>query len=101
MNMETLPRIPAKYQEDIRKASNLLKSEGCKAVYLFGSMITGKIHESSDIDIGIKGLPPENFFKVYSKLYRNLENEVDLVDFDEENQFFSILEKHGEIIEIG
>jgi predicted nucleotidyltransferase len=101
MNKKILPKIPAKYQEDVRKASTLLKSEGCKAVYLFGSMVTGKIHESSDIDIGIKGLLPENFFKVYSKLYRNLENEVDLVDFDEENQFFSMLEKQGEIIKIG
>jgi predicted nucleotidyltransferase len=101
MNKETVPKIPAKYQEDVKKASVLLKNEGCKAVYLFGSMVTGKIHESSGIDIGIKGLLPEDFFKVYSKLYRNLENEVDLVDFDEENQFFSMLEKQGEIIKIG
>jgi predicted nucleotidyltransferase len=96
-----LNKIPERYQEDIKKATNLLKNEGCKTVYLFGSMVTGKIHQNSDIDIGIKGLPAEKFFKVYSKLYMNLDNEVDLVDFDYDNQFFSLLERLGEIVEIG
>jgi predicted nucleotidyltransferase len=96
-----LNKIPEKYQEDIKKATNLLKNEGCKTVYLFGSMVTGKIHQNSDIDIGIKGLPAEKFFKVYSKIYMNLDTEVDLVDFDYDNQFFSLLERLGEIVEVG
>jgi predicted nucleotidyltransferase len=94
-------KIPEKYQEEIKKATNLLKNEGCKTVYLFGSMVTGKIHQNSDIDIGIKGLPAEKFFKVYSKLYMNLDTEIDLVDFDYDNQFFALLERLGEVIEIG
>jgi predicted nucleotidyltransferase len=64
-------------------------------------MATGKIHQNSDIDIGIKGLPAEKFFKVYSKLYMGLDNKVDLVDFDYDKQFFSLLERLGEIIEVG
>ena len=95
-----LNNIPENYQEDIKKATNLLKNEGCKTVYLFGSMVTGKIHENSDIDIGIKGLPPEKFFKAYSKLYMNLDNEIDLVDFDYDDQFFSLLERLGEVVEV-
>jgi predicted nucleotidyltransferase len=93
--------IPQDYKADIEKATNLLKNEGCKAVYLFGSMVTGKIHQKSDIDIGVKGLPAEKFFKVYSKLYMGLDNKVDLVDFDYDNQFFSLLERIGEIAKIG
>jgi hypothetical protein len=54
---------PEKYQEDIKKVKNLLKNEGCKVVYLFGSMAIGKIHKNSDIDIGISGLPPRNFLR--------------------------------------
>jgi predicted nucleotidyltransferase len=96
-----LNKIPEKYQEDIKKATDLLKNEGCKTVYLFGSMVTGKVHQNSDIDIGIKGLPAEKFFKAYSRLYMNLDNEVDLVDFDYDDQFFSLLERLGEIVEIG
>jgi len=43
---------------------------------------------------------PEKFFKAYSKLYMNLDNEFHLVDFDCDNNFFSLLEKQGEVIEL-
>jgi len=93
--------IPPKYQKDVETATHLLKDEGCQSVYLFGSLVTGKIHQNSDIDIGIKGLPPERFFRVYAKLDNNLLNEVDLIDFDENNQFYNLLNSLGEVIEIG
>jgi len=93
--------IPEKYQEDIKKAARLLKSEGCKTIYLFGSMVTGKIHGNSDIDIGISGLPPKNFFRVYAHLDRELYNRVDLVDFDLHKDFYSLLISLGEVVEIG
>ncbi|GMO59390.1 MAG: hypothetical protein Ta2A_05250 [Treponemataceae bacterium] len=93
--------IPENYQDDIKKATNLLKNEGCLSIYLFGSMVTGKIHQNSDIDIGIKGLPPEKFFRVYAKLDDNLSNAVDLVDFDENNKFYNLLNSLGEVVEIG
>jgi len=93
--------IPSKYQKDINNATSLLKSEGCKAVFLFGSLVTGKIHKNSDIDIRIKGLPPEKFFSVYAKLDNNLVNTVDLVDFDENYKFYNLLNSLGEIVEIG
>jgi len=94
-------RIPEKYQEDIRKASGFLRNEGCESVFLFGSMVTGKTHANSDIDIGVKGLPPERFFKAYSKLYMNLDNDFHLVDFDFDADFFSMLERQGEVVELG
>ena len=100
MDMD-LDKIPEKYQADIEKACSFLKNEGCGAVFLFGSLVTGNIHDNSDIDIGVKGLPPEKFFKAYSKLYMNLNNEFHLVDFDYENDFFSLLERQGEVVEVG
>ena len=93
--------IPLKYRKDIEAAANLLKNEGCQSIYLFGSMVTGKIHENSDIDIGIKGLPPERFFRVYAELDNNVSHEVDLVDFDENNKFYNLLNSLGEVVEIG
>jgi len=92
--------IPQKYAKDIRKALDLLKYEGCKTVYLFGSMVTGKIHNDSDIDIGIRGLPSDKFFSVYSKLYWNLDNNFSLVDFDSDNSFYSLLIRHNEVVVI-
>jgi len=93
--------IPPKYQKDIETATNLLKNEGCQSIFLFGSLVTGKIHQNSDIDIGIKGLPPEKFFRVYAKLDKNLLNEVDLVDFDENNKLYNLLNSLGEVVELG
>jgi predicted nucleotidyltransferase len=96
-----LDKIPVKYQEDIKKARDLLKNEGCKVIYLFGSMVTGKIHKNSDIDIGISGLPPQNFFKVYARLDKELSNKVDLVDFDFQKDFYNLLNSLGEVVELG
>jgi predicted nucleotidyltransferase len=93
--------VPVKYREDIEKATNLLKNEGCKSVFLFGSMVTGKIHGNSDIDIGISGLPPNKFFRVYANLDRELSNKIDLVDFDLQNDFFVLLNSLGEVIKLG
>jgi predicted nucleotidyltransferase len=94
-------KIPPKYQNDIDIAMNLLKTEGCESVYLFGSLVTGESHRNSDIDIGIKGLPPGKFFNVYAKLDNCLSNNIDLVDFDANNKFYNLLYSLGEVIKIG
>jgi predicted nucleotidyltransferase len=93
--------IPLKYRNDIELAANLLKNAGCQSIYLFGSLVTGKSNDESDIDIGIKGLPKGKFFEVYSRLYFDLENKVDLVDFDMNSDFYSMLNKIGELVQIG
>ena len=93
--------IPEKYQKDIESAKNLLKNEGCEAVFLFGSLVSGKINDDSDIDIGIKGLPKGKFLEVYSRIYFDMENSIDLVDFDVNSDFYSMLNKIGEVVQIG
>ena len=96
-----IDKIPVEYQEDIKKAVNLLKREGCKSIFLFGSMVTGKIHKNSDIDIGISGLPQKKFLKVYATVDKNLSNKIDLVDFDIQKDFYALLDSLGEVIKIG
>jgi predicted nucleotidyltransferase len=93
--------IPSKYRQDIENATNLLKNEGSTAVFLFGSLVTGKIRDDSDIDMGIKGLPREKFINLYSKLYFDYDNKIDLVDFDENNDFYSLLNNLGEVVQVG
>ena len=93
--------IPKKYRQDIESATLLLKNEGCKEIYLFGSLVTGKIREDSDIDIGIKGLPEGKFLHLYSRLYFDFDNKIDLVDFDTNEDFFLLLNNLGEVIQIG
>jgi len=93
--------IPYKYRQDIEKATNLLKNEGCESIFLFGSLVTGKIRDDSDIDIGIKGLPRGKFLNLYGQLYFNFENKIDLVDFDADSDFYLMLNKIGEVVQIG
>ena len=93
--------IPQKYRRDIESAINLLKNEGCEAVFLFGSLVTGKIRDDSDIDIGVKGLPQGKFLRLFSRLYFDFETKIDLVDFDSDSDFYSMLNRIGEVVEIG
>ena len=78
-----------------------LHNAGCTESYLFGSYATGTADDNSDIDIGIKGMPPRNFFSVHSMLEDATGKSVDLVDFDEKPQFFMLLQQLGELRKIG
>jgi predicted nucleotidyltransferase len=93
--------IPKKYQKDIEVATSLLKEEGCQSIYLFGSLVTGRNHNESDIDIGIKGLPKGKFFETCAKIYFAMDNNVDIVDFDNNIDFYALLDRQGEVLKIG
>ena len=93
--------IPQKYRQDIEKAKVFLKNEGCRDIFLFGSLVTGKIREDSDIDMGIKGIPDGKFLQLYSRLYFDFDTKIDLVDFDTNADFYSMLNGLGEVIQIG
>lgn len=85
----------------LNKISRILKDEGCKEIFLFGSHVTGRANENSDIDIGIKGLQPSKFFSVFARLDSELEEKIDFVDFDEQISFFNFLNSIGEVKKIG
>ena len=93
--------ISPEHKKELAIAVDLLKSEGCESVYLFGSLVTGKIHEQSDIDLGIRGLPDEKFYRVYGKLDDSLSCDVDLVDFDDNESFYELLVTLNEVVQIG
>ena len=67
------------------KASDFLKQEyGEVEIILFGSSTQrDQFHLNSDIDLAIKGLPPEEFFKVVAQLQDlSPEFKVDLVQLE-------------------
>ena len=85
----------------LNKIADILKNEGCKEIFLFGSHVTGRATENSDIDIGVKGLLPSRFFAAYSRLEDEIKERIDFVDFDEQHTFFDFLTSIGEIKKIG
>ncbi len=64
------------------------------AVILFGSTLDANV-EARDIDLGVKGIKPELFFKFYGELSRQLSKEVDLVDLSPKSLFNTLVEKRG------
>lgn len=97
-----LHNLPNSYQKDIQKATKILKENGAKEVFIFGSLANGKFNENSDIDIAVKGLDEKNFYKVASILMFELKNEFDLIDLDDkENRFSQMLLKVGGLLKVG
>ncbi len=99
---EKLNNLPNSYQEDIKKAIAILKENGAKEVFIFGSIANGKFNENSDIDIAVKGISQENFYKIASILMFELQNEFDLIDLDDkENRFSQMLLDIGGLLKVG
>ncbi len=83
------------------KIRDALKAQGCSEVFLFGSQVSGRANENSDIDIGVRGLAPQKFFSAHAELENLFHKNVDLVDFDEKPKFFEVLNNLGELRKIG
>ena len=76
--------LPNSYQEDIKKAVKTLKENGATEIFIFGSIVNGNLNRNSDIDIAIRGIRQEDFYKVASILMFELEKEID--------EFFKLLQ---------
>lgn len=87
--MKNLKELPNEYQEDIKKAIKILKENGATEIYIFGSIEKGNFNKNSDIDIAIRGVKQENFYKVASILMFEIEKEIDLIDLDDEKDKFA------------
>ena len=99
---EKIEKLPNSYQDDIKKAIEILKENGAKEVFIFGSIANGKFNINSDIDIAVRGIEAEKFYKVASILMFELENEFDLIDLDDkENRFSQMLLKVGGLLKVG
>ena len=92
--------FPETYQKDIDTAIGILKEEGCSEVYIFGSVASGESNENSDIDIAVKGIKAEKFFKIYAKLSNALEHQVDLIDISSDKRFAKHIFKTGKITRV-
>lgn len=100
--VDKLKNLPYSYQEDIKKATQILKENGAKEVFIFGSIANGKFNENSDIDIAVKGLNEKDFYKVASMLMFELKNEFDLIDLDDkQNRFSQMLLTVGGLLKVG
>lgn len=101
INMTTsFDKLPAEYKEDIEKATRLLIDSGCKEVFLFGSLAEGTATEGSDIDLAVRGCPPQKFYAILGKLLMELKHSVDLVDLDNSPSLSNFLTNKGGLLNV-
>ena len=60
---------------------------------LFGSAATSDTPR--DIDLGVDGVPPADFFSFYGDLLFALSGPVDLVDLSEDTKFTRLVKREG------
>ena len=97
-HVSKLHKFPAEYREDIKRAIEILKAGGCREIYLFGSLAEGRSHKGSDIDLGVRGCPPQRFFSLFGRLLMQLNHSVDLVNLDRQTHLSILIKKHGSLI---
>jgi predicted nucleotidyltransferase len=90
-------QIPASHRHDVEKALEILKDAGCREIYIFGSLVDGTVTPKSDIDLAVKGIPHEFYFKVLARLIMQLDHPVDLIDLEEDNRFSKMIRREGNL----
>jgi len=79
---------------DKRIIRELSKKYHAKRVLLFGSS-TDPDKEGRDIDIGVEGVSPREFFKYYGALMLKLSKPVDIIDLSETSKFVALVKRDG------
>ena len=64
-------------------AERLKNGFQCEEVYLIGSLARREFNEDSDIDLVVKGLKPEDFFRAAGEFLLSGEFPVDLIPYEE------------------
>ncbi len=75
----------------LKRSAEILRAAGATAVYVFGSAATGRMHENSDVDLAVSGLPPRGYIPAKVEVGNLFGRSVDLVDLDLETPFTSYL----------
>ncbi len=70
------------------------KKYNVSSVILFGSSLE-KDKEPNDIDLGVKGIEPRLFFKLYAELFKHLSKPVHLIDLSRKSLFNELVEEKG------
>jgi predicted nucleotidyltransferase len=89
--------MPIALSESIRRAAAILREQGASEVYVFGSAADGRMHDGSDIDLAVVGMPPERYYRAFDLAASVLERPMHLVDLDEDTPFTRHLKSEGEL----
>lgn len=95
-----IEKMPLSHRQDIERAISILKTVGCREIYLFGSLVSDNFSDSSDVDLAVKGLKKRDYFKVLGKLMMALDHPVDLINLEKKDRFSAMLIKKNRLIRV-
>ena len=87
-------------RKDISVAAEILLRNGCKEIYVFGSVAKGTYTSASDIDLATVGLPKDRFFAAYGRILSQVRRGVDLVALDYDQAFAVRLREAGSLTRV-
>jgi predicted nucleotidyltransferase len=87
-------------RSEIDKAVAILLRNGAREVYLFGSHARGDAAPDSDLDLAIRGMPPEHFYRAVGEICSTLSVPADIVDLDESGPALDYLKEHGDFLRV-
>lgn len=85
---------------EIQRAVDILVRNGAREVYVFGSHARGDAGPGSDLDLAVRGMPPERFFRAVGETCSVLSIPVDIVDLDESSPGLDYLKAHGDFLRV-
>jgi len=95
-----IEKLPENYRDDVERAIKILTKEGCKEIYLFGSLVNGSTTDKSDIDLAVTGIRKDDFFEIFGELMMSLDHPVDLINLEKKNRFVNYLKEKGELVRV-
>lgn len=93
---ETSPITPL-----VRELADILRRQGATEVYLFGSRARGDHRPDSDIDLAMRGIPPERYYSTIGRLMDVSPIAVDVIDLDDKGHVMDLIRRTGDFIRVG
>jgi len=85
---------------EMERAVEILLRNGAREVYVFGSRARGDAAPDSDLDVAVRGMPPEHFYRAVGEVCSALGLPVDVVDLDESSPALDYLKEHGDLFRV-
>lgn len=86
--------------EAVLEAADMLIGVGASQVFVFGSLVRGKLRPDSDIDMAVSGLPAKVYFSAVGRASDILGRPADLVDLDDDTALVRHLLVSQELIRV-
>jgi len=74
--------LPEFIQKDLAQVIEILKNHKVERIILYGSFARGDYATGSDLDLGVEGIPAEEYFRAWADVLMSAQRRISLLDLD-------------------